>query len=74
MPQQRLRDFGVNHRVIVVEPTPAMYKIADEIAALQAKYQKLEEVEQRRQFRAFKESIRSKAANDVMDEIEHGPR
>lgn len=74
MPQQQRRNFGVNHRVIVVEPTPAMYKIADEIAALQAKYQKLEEVEQRRQFRAFKEAIRSKAESNVLDEIENGPR
>lgn len=74
MPQQRLRDFKVDHRVIVVEPTPAMRKIAEEVEALQAKYSKLEEVEQRRQFRAFKEAIRSKTEDKVMDAIEHGPR
>lgn len=73
MPQQRMSDFKVDHRVIVVEPTLTMFTIAKEIAALQAKYNKLEEVEQRRQFRAFKEMIRSKAANETMDAIEKGP-
>lgn len=65
---QRLSDYHVDHRVIVVEPTPAMQKVGAEIAALQealavlqAKYRELEETEQRRQFHAFKQVIRENA-------------
>ncbi len=73
MPQQRMSDFRVDHRVIAVKLTPAMQKIAEEVVTLQAKYNKLEEVEQHRQFRAFKEMIRSKTVNETMDAIENGP-
>lgn len=69
MPQQRLRDFGVDHRVIVVEPTPAMRKIAEEVEALQTKYRELEEAEQRRKFHAFKQMIRTSATERIHDEF-----
>ena len=69
MPQQKLSDFKVDHRVITVTPTPAMQVIADEIAALQVKYRELEEVEQRRQFHAFKQLIRTRTEDRVHNEL-----
>lgn len=61
MPKKRLCDFPIDHRLMVVEPTPAMQKLADEISALQAKYRELEEVEQRRQLRSYQAILRENA-------------
>jgi hypothetical protein len=55
---KRLRDFPINHRLMVVEPTSAMLKLADEIMALQTKYRELEEIEQKRLLREYQQLIR----------------
>jgi hypothetical protein len=54
----RLKDFPIDHRVIAVADTPAMAAIAGEIAALQARYDKLREAEQRSQFAAYLRTVR----------------
>lgn len=74
---QKPSDYHVDHRVIVVEPTPAMQKVSAEIAVLQealatlqAKYRELEETQQRLQLNRFKNAIRHDAKEAVYAEIE----
>jgi preprotein translocase subunit SecA len=58
----RLKDFPVDHRLMAVTDTPKMAAIAQQIAALQAEYDKLRDDEQRRQFAAFLRTVRENAS------------
>lgn len=66
MRQKRLRDFPIDHRLMVVEPTPAMRNLASEISALQVKYRELEEIEQRRLLRGYQTVLRENAVNSYL--------
>jgi preprotein translocase subunit SecA len=58
----RLKDFPIDHRLMTVADTPKMAAIAQQIAALQAEYDKLRDDEQRRQFAAFLRTVRENAS------------
>ncbi len=58
----RLKDFPVDHRLMAVADTPKMAALAQQIAALQAEYDKLRDDEQRRQFAAFLRTVRENAS------------
>ena len=47
----------------------ALTEIAEQIAALQAQYRKLEEAEQRRALRAFLQGVRQRAETRCLNEI-----
>lgn len=69
---KRLKDFGVDHRLVHVEPTEKMRALAAQIethaaqiAALQAEYAALEEVEQRRSWSAYLGQVRDNAIRNL---------
>ena len=55
MPKTDYTACKPDHRMMRVEMTPKMREIAEQIAALQAQYRKLEEAEQRRRETAPKD-------------------
>ena len=54
----RLKDFHIDHKLIMCAETPKMQFIAKQIADLQAEYDKLRDKEQRGQFAAFLRLVR----------------
>ena len=61
MPKTDYTACKPDHRMMRVEMTPKMREIAEQIAALQAQYRKLEEAEQRRALHAFLQGVRQRA-------------
>lgn len=59
---KRLKDFPIGHQLMAVADTPKMAALAQQIAALQAEYDKLRDDEQRRQFAAFLRTVRENAS------------
>ena len=62
---KRLKDFGIDHRLIQVEETQAMRDIAAKIAALQSELDGLREAQQRRTWAAYLRQIRDNARTRV---------
>lgn len=62
---KRLKDFPIDHQLMTVADTPKMAALAQQIAALQAEYDKLRDDEQRRQFAAFLHTVRENASKRI---------
>ena len=69
MPKTDYTACRPDHRMMRVEMTPKMREIAEQIAALQAQYRKLEEAEQRRALHAFLHGVRQRAETRCWNEI-----
>lgn len=59
MTKRNLKDFSVNHRLMTVEPTQEMSQLLAQIQTLKTAYDKLEEVEQKRELNQYKALLRS---------------
>ena len=58
-----------DHRMMRVEMTPKMREIAEQIAALQAQYNLLEEAEQRKALTVYLAGVRDRAKSRLMGQL-----
>lgn len=69
MPKTDYTACKPDHRMMRVKMTPKMREIAEQIAALQAQYRKLEEAEQRCALHSFLQGVRQRAETRCLNEI-----
>lgn len=70
MLNKRIRDFRVNHRMMVVDKTEQMKSIYNKMTDLSAEYRRLEEAEQKKEFSEYKRTLRKNAARSPKKELE----
>ena len=69
MPKTDYAACKPDHRMMRVEMTPKMREIAEQIAALQAQYRKLEEAEQRRALHTYLQGVRQRAETRCLNNM-----